>query len=447
MIKRIENMLLAAAVTGLLTSPVHGFGQSSSGAVSQPIVAQLSDQKPAPTQNSKTFFGESFAGHWTLDAETNVSQEYDDNVFSSNLIRLSDNATRFSMRMSAAVQKKRLRVQIHYFPNYVLYAKYSDRNSWTHQYSHEILYKSSNRTDWGWSLSASRSPSSSNSPFQFVDFSGVVLPVFHPEALQSNATIFNANSSLTWSHKFSARNTLNVSLQGNVVRFYETAGAPLSALSAQKSFSTGVDLKWESEIVPRRKLGLEVGDTYFGFLDPGSHSHYQFLKGRFSQDFSRGFKFSVGAGPSSQERQIQPGISAALRQTGYAVDASLTKTSQNHTLGVTYNHGSQLGQTQGGLSSDTVAVSAMTRILKKWRASGGFSYSRSSSATILQQGTTDSYSPNSTLEYQFSPEFSATAGYSYINQVAPQITPVAQGFDRNLFTIGLHYTFRIAAGK
>src|SRR5438105_13433914 len=90
---------------------------------------RLSTQQPEePTPVATDFFGAALSGHWTFTTELNLEQEYDDNVFSSGILPLSDNISRLNARFTAAVQKKRLRMQVHYYPNYVFYSKYSDRN-------------------------------------------------------------------------------------------------------------------------------------------------------------------------------------------------------------------------------------------------------------------------------------------------------------------------------
>src|SRR5207248_1740533 len=139
-------------------------------------------------------------------------------------------------------------------------------------------------------LSAMRAPGYTNSPFTLFNFDGVVLPVFRPDALQSDATILNANTAVNWRHSFTAKDTLNVDLTGNFVAFSTASGVPLSTLAATKSFSAGATVRWENEFVPKKKIGLEAGQQYFGFLNPGSHSNYQFVKVRYSQSFGRGYQ-------------------------------------------------------------------------------------------------------------------------------------------------------------
>lgn len=427
------------ALCGALTATAQTTGDTS-----VPKDASLTTKQPDNTSNpARSFFGESLAGHWTFSADTSFDQEYDDNVFNTGLLRLSDNVSRISARFTMAVQKKRLRVQFHYFPDYVAYAKYSDRNALSHQLAQEIDYRFSGRTEMNWNLIASRAPSNTNSPFGLVNFDGVFLPVFHPEALQSDALITNASTSVTLSHRFSAKNTVSISGQGSIVKFQVTNGVPLSPFVAQESFSNGLTVKWENEFIPRHKLGIELGEQYFGFLSPASHSHYQFIKARYSQSFGRDYTISLGAGPSRRERQTSGVFGGGQADSlDYAFDASLTKSTQRQSLGITYSHGTQLGLSQGSLGSDSLSFSASRSLGRRWRVNGGFGFSRSQSETIFVQSISRSYSASATAEYQLRPDLSLTGGYSYVNQDVEQNLPGAIPFDRNVYRLGIRYTFQ-----
>src|ERR1041385_7495920 len=82
------------------------------GAVSAQSTPQASSadvsvktDKNAPSHAPTDFFGQSIAGHWVFTAEFGFNQEYDDNVFSSPSLRLSDTVSRITARFSAAVQR------------------------------------------------------------------------------------------------------------------------------------------------------------------------------------------------------------------------------------------------------------------------------------------------------------------------------------------------------
>ncbi len=401
--------------------------------------SQKSEREASP----RTFFGQPFAGHWTFTSEFSYGQEYDDNVFDSSQVRLSDNVSRISARFTAAVQKKHLRMQVHYYPDYVVYKKYSDRDALSSRLAGQMDYSFSGRTDLTWTLDGDRAPGYTGSPVQLLSFGPLVLPVFDPSALQSNTTILNADTGLGLTHRFSARDTVSINLQASTVKFTPANGVPLSTQFSQNSFSGTGTIRWDNEFIPRHKIGLELGNSYFGFLNPSSHSFYQYAKLRYSQSFGHGFQISAGAGPSRQEGQANPFSGLPKTQgTGYAADFSFSKGSERQNIGITFSHGSQLGLTQGSLATDGAAISFMRRFGRKWHTDGSFGYSRSQSQLASLPSNNMSYSASGEVGYQFRPDLDFTAGYSYMNQTVDQTLPGIQDFDRNVYRVGVHYTFQ-----
>ena len=438
--KAIVKILVMFGLLGAFSSAC----AQNPGTASAELQASTDDKSGDQTAKpNNDFFGQALSGHWSFTTELDFNQEYDDNIFSQPTIRLGDSVSRIGGRVSGGVQKKRLRAQFHYYPNYVKYAKYSDRDALSHQYVHEIGYKFSGHSDMNWTLTASRAPGYTNSPFTLMQFQDVVLPVFRPDALQSNATILNASTDVNFKHSFTAKDTISVDLQGNYVQFSADNGVPLAPGFAAKSFSNGATVRWEDEVVPKKKIGLEAGEQYFGFLSPASHSNYQFVKLRYSQSFGHGFQFTIGAGPGRRERQLSATFGSGTDQLDYAIDASLTKTGQRGSLGVTYSRGTQLGLTQGSLASDSLSASAMRQVGRRWHLGAGFSYSQSSTESAAFVGTTNAYAANGDITYQFSPVFGLNAGYSYILQDTGVVLPFfGSGFDRNVYRIGFKYTFQ-----
>ncbi|MCU1286119.1 MAG: hypothetical protein JWO13_2469 [Acidobacteriales bacterium] len=438
--RSMHRTLIAFAAVALLAAGTSFAQESGSGQT--PGSAQVSTSDAGATSPIKNLFGENFMGRWNYSADVGASQEFNDNIFSTAAVRSSDTLSRFSLRLSASMQTRNFRFEAHYFPNYVMYNRYSDKNALTHQYDQRATYRISARTQLTSSITGTLTPSSSNSPFQFVNFGGSFLPVFHPDALQSNARIFSSRGDIAWQHSFSARNSVSVDFQGGVVKFKGENGAVLTAGNSQNTYTTGASLQWDNEFIPGKKLGVQLGDSYFGFMSPASHSHYQYAKARYSQRITNTIHLSFGAGPSYRQDQGR-GVIPAGSHPSFALDAELTSNSPSHSLGVSYNHGSQAGLTQGSLSSDGLTITGTRRINKRWNSSAGMSYSRSNTVNITPSSTT-SYAVNGGLNYMVSPNLNFNAGYAYLNQSSSLVGPIAQDFDRNIFTIGLRYVFRVA---
>src|SRR5438067_460147 len=128
---KLTILLFAFCVTCAFAVAQNGGAATADAQVS---ADQKSGDSPMPKGD---FFGQALSGHWIFTTEFNFNQEYDDNIFSQPVTRFSDNVSRIAARFSGGVQKKRLRVQLHYYPNYVKYAKYADRDAISHQYMQE----------------------------------------------------------------------------------------------------------------------------------------------------------------------------------------------------------------------------------------------------------------------------------------------------------------------
>src|SRR4051812_20343206 len=104
---KVSDMKKSSSIwLGLALLALSG-GVSAQAAPQTPSTdATVSTQKNAASHTPADFFGQTIAGHWVFSAEFGFNQEYNDNVFSSPSIRLSDTVSRITARFSAAVQKK-----------------------------------------------------------------------------------------------------------------------------------------------------------------------------------------------------------------------------------------------------------------------------------------------------------------------------------------------------
>src|SRR5205085_1220633 len=159
------------------------------------------------------------------------------------------------------------------------------------------------------------------------------------------------------------------------------------------------------------RLGVEVSQSYFGFLEPSSHLNYQTTKLTYEQKLRNGTFIRVAAGPSLQER---PSSSDDVA-TGIAVDASVSRQLQATSFGAQYRRGTQLGLAQGSLGTDQAAFFMNRSFARKWVAGGSFTFSRTE-AISGTSGTFNSFAVNPTLGYQFTRALRAQFGYWFTQQ-------------------------------
>ena len=403
--------------------------------------------EPGPDLRPRTFFGDLITGKWNLSGELGMEQTYDDNILSSAVNRTSDLVSHPMLRVSLAVQKKRFSAQFNYSPSYSVYSKYPDRNSLSQSFSQSLGYRASSHTDLNWVLSASRQSTNSATNSGLVDFGGAFVPIFEPQELQSNTITTGLSSIMSVSHQLSAQNSVSASINTAFTYIESDNGVPLAAALANKNLSAGVNLSWDHQFVPGRSIGFQAGESYFAFLNPASHSNYQFVKVRYSQSLAHGFHLSVGAGPSYSTSQAQTFLTSTSGTVSYAIDASLAKTMGTRTMGATYVHGSQPGSVQGSITSDALSAFISQSIGRKWSAQASVGHSLSNSPGLLTQNSSSGLSVSGGLAYKVARDLNFTANYSYLLQTIDQPLPGYAGFDHNVFSLGLRYTFHIATER
>ncbi len=394
------------------------------------------------TEPPLSIFGDAMSGHLNFSGHADVRYEHDDNVLASSLFRLSDNITNISGRLSAAVQRKKLQFQIHYAPSFRIYADLDGRNSFSQQFANSLEYRFGARTTLRWAGAVSDTSTSASSPFSFINVGGRVFALFHPDALQTDARILYSSGSLGLDHNFTARSGMHVSVHGATTNFFEQNDVPLATARAREQYSSGATAGWNYEFVPGKKVGAEVGYSYFGFIEPASHANNEFVKLRYEQGIGKGFLFRVGAGPSWRQSQF----ALQSNNVGYDVDVSLEKQALRYNVLLAYIKGNSLGSAQGTLTTDRVSVALARSFLRRWNASGSVGFSRSSQAQLSKQNL-ESLATSAQLGYSISPTLRAYTQYSYVNQFGRTGQFSIYNFDRNLFSFGIGYTFGAAARR
>lgn len=392
------------------------------------------DSSPAPKR--LTIFGEAF-GRTHFSGELSFRQEYDDNVLASSLFRFSDNVSRLAARVSMASEGRRHHFQLHYSPEGRLYARFPQRDGFSQSYAHALDYSLGPHTSLRWTATVMDSSTSANSAFGFANFNGSIVPIFFPQGLENSLRVVNSRSDILLEHRSSARSTWRLGVNGGTANFFELNGAQPSSSRANEHFEVGSVAGWNYAINRAVHVGVELSQSYFGFLSPSSHLNYQTAKLTYEQRFRNGFSLRLGGGPSVQERQ-SAGNEPVV---GFAADASLTKQFQRSSVGLQFRHGTQLGLAQGSIGTDQAAISVNRSIGRKWLAGGSFSYSRTEGlAGPSANGAFNSYGVNTSLGYQLTRTLRAQAGYWFTQQSGKAGPLALNNYDRNVYSLSLVYT-------
>lgn len=394
------------------------------------VNAQAGPEETAPEPRS--IFGESMASRFTIVTSANVAADYDDNVFSSGILRKTDWVSHFSGRITATLQRKHSMFELHYLPGYSLYNEFSSRNSYDQQGL--LLWDQQFTAATGMRLNGSVSDYSYASLPQYtlVPQGNTYVPVFAPGGLQTNSRVLSSNTDWTLNHRFSARSSMWVGINGATTSFSDqfVAGGVSPSLSSD-TYSVGGSLGWKRELTPGRSFGVEFGHRYFGFRSPSSHTNYEYAKLRFEQKFRQQYTFTLGAGPSFSRLPGQDW------NPDYAVDAGLTRTSRRTTIGLNVTHETRLSNFQGALGATSANASIGLRALRHWNTTTTFGFARNS--LVNGSGDLDSYSGSERIGYSFTPSWEVFSSYRYTTQLGTAAIPF-QNFHRNLISFGISYT-------
>jgi hypothetical protein len=391
--------------------------------------------QPGPSETApepRSIFGESMASRFTIATSANFQEQYDDNVFSSGAVRVTDWVSRFDGRITATMLRKHGQFQLHYLPGYVLYKVFSNQNSYNQQGI--VTWDQQFTAATGLRLSGTVSDFSNASlpSYTLVQQGNTFVPVFAPGGLQTNTRDLTSNTSLTLTHSFSPKTRTWVAIDGGTSSFRNEFATGVTPLLASDTYVVGGTIGWMRVVSPGRSFGFDLAHRYFGFLSPSSHTNYSYAKLRFEQKVQQTYTFYVGAGPS---------VSTVIGQDpkpNYAVDAGVTHQSKRMTIGVNFAHETSLSNFQGALGSDTASASLSYRGPRRWSSTTTFGYTRQS-AVAVNTGDLDTYSGNQRFGYSFSSSWEAFANYSYLAQNGTSATP-NQNYHRNLISFGISYT-------
>jgi hypothetical protein len=439
-------MLLLLLV--LLAVPAYaqtgGTGDPGSGEAQAQSAPEPENDEPKSTEAVTVDpFGDEVSSRMRFSGSLDYRYEYDDNVFSTSAGQLSDNISNLSGRFSVAVRKKRSAFQLHYAPSYRAYYEFDQRNAFSQALTNSIDHAFTGRTSLSWNASLSDRSNGSNSGVSFENVGGVIVPVFHQNGLQSDARVLSSRATLGLAHRFSARSTLQLALNGGTTNFLAEDSVPLISGRSDEQFSVGASARWDYQVRRGRFFGVSVSQQYLGFLAPAGHLNYQQAQLTFRQEFRNGFRIRLGAGPSFTQNSQAGGRSDS---TSYSIDAGVERVRLGTRLAVGYTRGVSLGSLQSSVVSDAVTASYARDFLRRWRAGTSIAYSRSQSV-IGTARNLESVGVSATAGYKLSRDIEINARFSHLNQFGDSGAIFNSNFDRNTFSIGVSYRFGTERGK
>jgi hypothetical protein len=242
---------------GLSTAPASS-AQTSSGQSTVPSKDKTSElsEDYRLGQGNHSIFGDVLGGHWTLISSGQFAQSYDDNVFLSNISRVSDTISKYSGRVTLAYRGKHTRFEANYLPEYSMDFRYDAMSHLSHAYNQSLTYQSGPRTEFHWNFGGSFTPGTGGLPSSFLDFGGYQVPVNSLERLDAGTNILSGNTSLGVSHSFSARSKVTLDLNSASTKFLQRKSTGLPTTSQGQTYSGGFNVGWSYELKPGRSFGF-----------------------------------------------------------------------------------------------------------------------------------------------------------------------------------------------
>jgi opacity protein-like surface antigen len=429
--RTIRNLLTLA----LLACPVAAFTQEAASSTT-------ASARPSPfgeKRGKKSMFGEAIGGHWTLSGELGTTSSYSSNKLSSGPGLQDDIVESFSGRFSASIFTKKYRFEAHYTPEYSFHHELSSQDALSHSYSHDLSVLLTKRLDMVWTLDARQF---SNNQLLGVSYAGVPgfdLAGANLQAVEQNQDVINSGTAVTFNYNQSPANKYTLRLSSGMSHF-SGSNVGIGAIS-EISYNHGGSLGWTRQIDSGRKsIGFEGSETYFGFIGPNRHQHYETAKLRYVQKLPWRLTASVGAGPGF--KQSQPlGLTPADEEIEWALDASLDRAGEVWNTSISYNHGAQQALIQQSITTDQLAARVQRSFgkQKKWSSTVNCGFTRS--VRELASGYLDGMTSGGDISYRWTHFLQFHANYTFVHQHAQiNITPLDQ-INRHVASVGIRYTF------
>ena len=415
----------------------------ASTAVFAQDAADTQDQKPAPSpfgekRGKKSMFGEAIGGHWTLSGDLQTSSSYWSNKISSGPGRQDDVVEQFSGRFSASIFTKKIRFEAHYTPEYSFHHELSNQDALSHSYSQDMSVQWTKRLQMIWTLDARQFSNNQLLGVAYAGVPGFDLAGANLQAVEQNQDVVNSGTSLTFNYNQSPADKYTLRLSSGVSHF---SGTNVGGATAEIQFNHGATVGWTHMFDSGHKtLGVEASETYFGFVTPNRHQHYETAKVRYTQKLPWSLTASVGAGPGF--RQSQPiGLNGADEEVSWALDASLDRVGEVWNTGIAYTHGEQQSLVQMSVVSDqlTARLQRSWGRQKKWSTTANAGLTRATRE--IAAGYLDGFIGGADISYRWTRFIDLHANYTFIHQHAFLALNPLDKINRHQASVGIRYTW------
>lgn len=400
-------------------------------------VGDLPADPPKPfgeKRGPKSIFGEAIGGHWTISGSLRAATSYSTNANAQvTAAQVPDFVNSFSGRISLSVMTKKVRFEAHYLPQYTEYWDLDAQNSLSHDYAHSLAYRLGGHTNLDWSMTARHV---GNNRFSGIDFLGAGnFDLVGEGFVQPDTSLTNASTTIGISHDFSAAQSMSVSLNADVNDTKSEGSRGVNGTSYSSTLTAGWSKKFQDGA---KTFGVEVLNTYFGFLEPSRHRNYQNARLRYSQRLPWKMQFSVSAGPSLTE---EPGNAEEVG-ISYAVDATVSRSMERWSWGLSYAKSESLSLLTQSVSQQRISGELSRTVGRShdWRVNLSSGWSRGRSFVSGTQ--LNSVTANASVAHFITRNIAVDTSYSF-TYLDRNLNPLLPGeVVRHQVSGGISYNFR-----
>src|SRR3954469_21180033 len=402
-------LLLVAALPSRAQDPL----QESTP--SKPADATQSPDEPEAEQAPDlTAFGDLITGRWSLYGGTSLSQEYNDKVFNNPFFVRSDNISRMSGNLSVATQKKHFRIEANYATDYTLNSKYDQRNAFSQQFTTNLKFDFSGRTNLTISSSFNQASASSFRPYSLQLVNDVIEPIYNPDAPQLNSDVTALGTTFALKHSFNSRFEMTLTAGGNLVRIGARNSLTNTLLYRAQNYSSDGKIGLSYRVTPSTKIGVSLNESYLVLGQLNTHAHADSAEATLEHDFHDGWKVNIAVGPSF--RLNQPTSGKQRLQNGISYNAGVNRKFRTWSFGGSVDHGNNLTGLNNSLSSTSASAFGSHQLWRHWELQGTFAYNLKDNYVGGGNSQLEAYSVSSGLSYAYSRNAHATFTHSYTNQ-------------------------------
>jgi hypothetical protein len=331
------------------------------------------------------------------------------------------------------------RFSVNYRIDGYIYPGYSQLNSVSQVYLHQLQYNKSEITNFFWNVAAGRVTSLGQYLPTLIPIggTGITQPTLANNVLENSYTTTNAITAAGFIHKISDYTQMTGTVTGGWVE--ESENAPVQGQPRQilRTEPLGLDFQMDHLISPKTSIGGEVTNVYIRGLAPIGHSDYTAVQVTGKHNFTPNLGIHVAAGPLFAI--VTQSAGNTTNDTTYAVTAAVDYTTLNARIYAGYSRVIAL-QIDGGPSVANQVSAVFDRSLSRGidlTVDARFIHTDSSISSLVQTN----YGITARVDRYLTKKLTLVFAAARFQQDTPAQSGVNFSYSRDQASVGVSYLF------